>query len=167
MKRLDSGGSNTCPLYLTRLLWSSIQINFVNYSIKGNHYTNRRCQYFIGTCSNKNNLRGFPGGLVVKNTPASVGNTGSTPGVGSSHMPGSNSARDPQLLSQHPRVLTPQLLKPTCLEAELHSKGGPTVRSLLAPTRESPHAAMNRAWPKLNKQIFLKKSEYRKQNDLS
>ena len=52
---------------------------------------NNRCrQYFIGTCSNKNNLRGFPGGLVVKNTPANAGNIGSIPGLGRSHRPGSN-----------------------------------------------------------------------------
>ena len=33
---------------------------------------------------------GFPGGTVVKNPPANAGDTGSTPGQGSSHMPGSN-----------------------------------------------------------------------------
>ena len=42
---------------------------------------------------------GFPGGAVVENLPASAGDTGSGPGLGRSHMPRSNWARDPQLLS--------------------------------------------------------------------
>ena len=33
---------------------------------------------------------GFSGGTVVKNPPAKVGNTGSSPGLGRSHMPRSN-----------------------------------------------------------------------------
>ena len=32
----------------------------------------------------------FPGGTVVKNLPASAGDTGSSPGPGRSHMPRSN-----------------------------------------------------------------------------
>ena len=42
---------------------------------------------------------GFPGGAVVKNTPANAGDTGSSPGLGRSHVPRSNWAREPQLLS--------------------------------------------------------------------
>ena len=42
---------------------------------------------------------GFPGGTVVENLPANAGDTGSSPGPGRSHMPPSNWARDPQLLS--------------------------------------------------------------------
>ena len=30
---------------------------------------------------------GFPGGTVVKNPPANAGDTGSSPGLGGSHMP--------------------------------------------------------------------------------
>ena len=33
---------------------------------------------------------GFPGGAVVKNLPANAGDTGSSPGLGRSHMPPSN-----------------------------------------------------------------------------
>ena len=33
---------------------------------------------------------GFPGGAVVKNPPANAGNTGSSPGLGRSHMWQSN-----------------------------------------------------------------------------
>ena len=32
----------------------------------------------------------FPGGAVVKNLPANAGDTGSSPGLGGSHMPRSN-----------------------------------------------------------------------------
>ena len=39
----------------------------------------------LGEC-----LGDFPGGAVVKNPPASAGDTGSSPGTGRSHMPRSN-----------------------------------------------------------------------------
>ncbi|KAJ8795228.1 hypothetical protein J1605_002852 [Eschrichtius robustus] len=42
---------------------------------------------------------GFPAGAVVENLPANAGDTGSSPGLGRSHMPRSNWAREPQLLS--------------------------------------------------------------------
>ena len=35
-------------------------------------------------------LEGFPGGAVVENPPANAGDTGSSPGLGGSHMPRSN-----------------------------------------------------------------------------
>ena len=45
-------------------------------------------------------LRGdFPGGAVVENPPADAGDMGSSPGPGRCHMPRSNWAREPQLLS--------------------------------------------------------------------
>ena len=44
-------------------------------------------------------LVGFSGGTVVKNPPANAGDTGSSPGLGRSHMPWSNWAHEPQLLS--------------------------------------------------------------------
>ena len=42
---------------------------------------------------------GFPGGAVVESLPANAGDTGSSPGLGGSHMPWSNYAREPPLLS--------------------------------------------------------------------
>ena len=39
---------------------------------------------------NKIYFRGFPGGAVVENLPASAGDTGLSPGLGRSHMPRSN-----------------------------------------------------------------------------
>ena len=47
----------------------------------------------------KNDLRGFPGGAVVESLPANAGDTGSSPGLGRSHVPRSGWAREPQLLS--------------------------------------------------------------------
>ena len=44
-------------------------------------------------------IGGFPGGAVVENLPANAGDTGLSPGLGRSHMPRSNWARKPQLLS--------------------------------------------------------------------
>ena len=38
----------------------------------------------------KNYNRGFPGGAVVESLPANAGDTGSSPGLGGSHMPRSN-----------------------------------------------------------------------------
>ena len=35
----------------------------------------------------KNGAWGFPGGAVVENLPANSGDTGSSPGLGRSHMP--------------------------------------------------------------------------------
>ena len=35
-------------------------------------------------------IEGFPGGTVVKNLPANAGDTGSSPGLGRSHMPRSD-----------------------------------------------------------------------------
>ena len=44
-------------------------------------------------------LLGFPGGTVVESLPTNAGDTGLSPGLGRSHMPQSNWAREPQLLS--------------------------------------------------------------------
>ena len=35
----------------------------------------------------RSKTRDFPGGTVVKNPPANAGDTGSSPGLGRSHMP--------------------------------------------------------------------------------
>ena len=44
-------------------------------------------------------FRGFPGGSVVKNLSPTAGDMGSMPDLGRSHMPQSNKALVPQLLS--------------------------------------------------------------------
>ena len=38
----------------------------------------------------KDGISGFPGGAVVESLPASARDTGSSPGLGGSHMPRSN-----------------------------------------------------------------------------
>ena len=58
----------------------------------------------------KPNSWDFPGDAVVKNLPASAGDTGLSPGPGRSHMPRSNEARAPQLLS--PRATTAEARAP-------------------------------------------------------
>ena len=60
----------------------------------------------------------IPGGPVDKNPPANAGHgdTGSIPGPGRSHVPQSNQAAEPQLLSPLSRAQEHQLLKPMCLE---------------------------------------------------
>ena len=44
-------------------------------------------------------MSGFPGGAEVGSLPAGAGDAGSSPGLGGSHMPRSDWAREPQLLS--------------------------------------------------------------------
>ena len=56
---------------------------------------------------------------MVKNPPAKAGDKGMSPGPGRSHMPQSNSVREPQLLSLSSRAHKPQLLKPAHLEPVL------------------------------------------------
>ena len=48
---------------------------------------NKLVENFVHT---KTCTQGFPGGAVVENLPANAGDTGSSPGLGRSHMPRSN-----------------------------------------------------------------------------
>ena len=57
-----------------------------------------KVKYLTHSCREKER-QGFPGGTVVESLPANAGDTGSSPGLGGSHMPRSNWAREPQLLS--------------------------------------------------------------------
>ena len=59
---------------------------------------------------------------MVKNSPASAGDTGSIPDLERSHIPQSNSAQVPQILSLCSGAQEPQLLKPMHLEPMLHNK---------------------------------------------
>ena len=92
----------------------------------------------IYTISLKLPLEGFPGDAVVESLLANAGDAGSSPGLGRSHMPRSNWAREPQLLSL------------CCLEPVLRNNRGrdserPAHRDEewppLAATRESPRTA--------------------------
>ena len=50
--------------------------------------------FTAGSCAGKEDIemlsQGFPGGAVVESLPANAGDTGSSPGLGRSHMPRSN-----------------------------------------------------------------------------
>ena len=76
-----------------------------------------------GTAKHGNNFPDvdFPGGSVVKNPSASAGDMGSSPCPGRSHMPRSNWARAPQLLSLRSRAREPQLLSTCATTAEAHA----------------------------------------------
>ena len=63
--------------------------------------------------------QGFPGGSVVKNPSANAGDTGSIPGLGRSHMPQSNWALAPQLLSLSSKAQELQVLS-SCVPVPLH-----------------------------------------------
>ena len=84
----------------------------------------------------KMSQQGFPGGAVVKNLPANAGDTGLSPGLGRSHMPRSNWAREPQLLSL-------RVWKPVLHNGRGRNSERPAHRDEewppLAATRESPH----------------------------
>ena len=80
----------------------------------------------------KPHWEGFPGGAVVKNPPANAGDMGSSPGPGRSHMPQSNKACAPQLLSLRSRTREPQLLSPRVTTTKAHA---PRAR---APQQEKP-----------------------------
>ena len=45
---------------------------------------------YYRSANQNDNEGGFPGGAVVENLPANAGDTGSSPGLGGSHMPRSN-----------------------------------------------------------------------------
>ena len=71
-------------------------------------------------CCSRRNQRDFPGDTVVKNPPANARDTGLIPGPGRSHMPRTNQACAPQLLSLHSRACEPQLLSPHAATTEAH-----------------------------------------------
>ena len=72
---------------------------------------------------------------MVENLPANAGDTGSSPGLGRSHMPWSNWAREPALLE-------PALLEPVLRKKRGHDSERPAHRDEewppLAATGESP-----------------------------
>ena len=76
----------------------------------------------------KRTHRDFPGGPVVKAPPASAGGTGSTPGLGRSHLPQSNHPRVPPLLSLHPGARGPRREQPQEARAP-QQRAGPALRN--------------------------------------
>ena len=67
---------------------------------------------------------------MVENLPANAGDTGSSPGLGRSHMPRSSWAREPQLLS-------------LCIWSLCPATGGATiVKGPRTAMKSGPHTAM-------------------------
>ena len=86
--------------------------------------------------------QGFPGGAVVKNLPANAGDTGSSFGLGRSHMQRSNSARAPQILSLRSRAHGPQVLSLRATTTEA------CVPRACAPQQEKPPCTAMKSSPR-------------------
>ena len=95
---------------------------------------------------------------MVENLPANAGDTGSSPGLGRSHMPRSNWAREPQLLSLRVWSLCSATREAAIVRAPCNAmKSGPRSPQLekaLAQKRR-PNTAINQS---INKNVnFFKK----------
>ena len=92
-------------------------------------------------------MLGFPGGAVVESLPANAGDAGSSPGLGGSHMPRSDWARGPQLLSLRVWSLCSATREAaTVRDARAAMKSGPRLPQLeraLAQKRR-PNTATNK-----------------------
>ena len=95
---------------------------------------------------------GFPGGSVVKKKPANAGDMSSIPGPGRSHLPWSNEAHEPQLLSLCSRSQELQqslsALEPV---SALQQEKSPHWEALKLQLERSPHSNKDAAQPKINK----------------
>ena len=90
---IDRWMDRRCDIYIY-----NIYIYIYNMEILLSHkkeWNNAICSNMDGprdyhTKRSKSEREYFPGGAVVKNTPANAGDTGLSPGLGRSHMPRSN-----------------------------------------------------------------------------
>ena len=91
---------------------------------------------------------GFPGGAVVESLPANAGDTGSSPGLGGSHVPRSNWPREPQLLSLRVWSLCSATREAAMVRGPRTAmRSGPRLPQLekaLAQKRKKPNAAKNK-----------------------
>ena len=84
---------------------------------------------------------------MVENLPANAGDTGSSPGLGGSHMPRSNWAREPQLLSLHVWSLCSATREATIVRGPCTTmKSGPRLPQLekVLAQKQRPNAAKNK-----------------------
>ena len=102
----------------------------------------------ISSCLQKPLFWGFPGGTMVKNPPANAGDMGSIPGLGRSHMPRSNYARVPQLLSLCSRAQEPHQLSPHATTTEACAPKAWALQQVKPPQWEA-RAPQRRAAPAL------------------
>ena len=99
-------------------------------------------EYKIINKSKNNMNRGLPGSSVVENPLVNSGDTGLIPGPERSHMPWSNQAHKPQLLSPGAATTEVQVLESLCFNKRNHR-----MRSLYSATREEPLLATTRDRP--------------------
>ena len=96
----------------------------------------------------KKKKEGFPGGAVVESLPANAGDVGSRPGLGGSHMPWSNWACEPQLLSLRVWSLCPAAREAATVKGPRTTmKSGPACRNWRKPS----HRNEDPTQPKINK----------------
>ena len=90
-------------------------------------------------------FKDFPGGPADRSPPANAGDTGSSPGPGGFHMPPSDQAFVPQLLSLRAAIAEAHGPRPVLATRGATAVRGPCSRTTesppLAATRESLHAA--------------------------
>ena len=111
------------------------------------------CYYY------KNSTEGFPGGAVVENLPANAGDTGSGPGLGRSHMPWSNWACEPQLLSLRVWSLCSATREAAMVGGPCTAmKSGPRLPQLekALAQKQRPNIAINQSINKINKSLKKK-----------
>ena len=102
---------------------------------------------------------GFPGGAVVESLPANAGDTCSSPGLGRSHMPWSNQAHEPQLLSLHVWSLCSATREATIMRGPRTAmKSGPRLPQLekALAQKQRPNIAINQS---INQSKKKKKDE--------
>ena len=85
-------------------------------------------------------LWGFPGGAVVKNPAANAGDTSSSSGPGRSHMPRSNKAHAPQLLSVHSRARTLEPASHNYWVCKPRARAPQQEKPSHTTTKSSPHS---------------------------
>ena len=109
-------------------LSTSLELPFISFVERGGwdmtHWSLRAAGKLGQLSGDTLKLKGFAGGSVVKNPPASAGDMGSIPGLGQSRMPQDNKAMshnywacalEPRSCNYGAHV--PQVRKPTCLRA--------------------------------------------------
>ena len=108
---------------------------------------------------------GFPGGAVIEGLPANAGDTGSSPGLGRSHMPRSNWAREPRLLSLRVWSLCSATGEAAMVRGPCTAmKSGPRSPQLgrVLAQKRRPNIAINQS---INQSILKKKKTQRSQKN--
>ena len=93
---------------------------------------------------------------MVENLPANAGDTGSRPGLGRSHMPRRNWAREPQLLSLRVWSLCSATREAAIVRPAHRNEEWP----LLAATRESPRTETRSEERRVGKECRSRWSPY-------